>query len=103
VTQNALLYSRASEAPGCGKIPDVLPLLTRGVPQTPDSRGMKRNHDRQSLREKSGLSASCGRGSLPTTRAIGRLSEPRPKEAVDARVFTQTRQGVEQVEKRVRP
>ena len=47
----------------------------------------------QSLFEKSGLTAPCGRGSLPTTRAITRVSEPRPREAVDTRICTQTRQG----------
>jgi hypothetical protein len=47
----------------------------------------------QSLCEKSGLTAPCGRGSLPTTRAVTLLSEPRPKEAVDVQVFIQTRQG----------
>jgi adenosylcobinamide-phosphate synthase len=44
----------------------------------------------KSRREKSGLTAPCARGSLPTTGAIKRLSEPRPKEAVDARAFTET-------------
>jgi hypothetical protein len=47
----------------------------------------------QSLFEKSGLTAPCGRGSLPTTHAITRVSEPRPREAVDTRICTQTRQG----------
>ena len=41
---------------------------------------------RQSLGENSGLTAPCGRGSLSAAHQI----EPRPKDAVDARVFTQT-------------
>jgi hypothetical protein len=35
----------------CLKTPDALPLLTRGVPQTRDSSGVKRNHDRQGVEQ----------------------------------------------------